>query len=146
MVGGTIPAVELVASGSPADSVQTVDFAGEGHQLVLLFKRTCLACEATRPVWDDMIERLPAKAGVHAITGEPATAEAGYLASPRARVWHTTSVDVYRESFPPAIPVTMVVSDAGSISYARIGVLTPAAADSIVAMLERQTAEVSHAS
>jgi hypothetical protein len=133
MLGTRPPALRLTDAAT--HRAQEVGFRGPSRQLVLLFRTTCPACEATRPQWDRIVAGLPAGVPVHAISKESVD-RPYFAAGSRVRVWQPVSPSAFRLAFPsPFVPTTVVLSPDGRVVYAHVGVLEAAAADSVAAML-----------
>lgn len=134
LVGHVPGAVQLIADGTR--DRRSVSFAAARPQLVMLFRTTCPACQATKPVWEEISASLQPGQQAHAITAEPAGGGQTFFASPRVQVWHAADPGEQARAYPsPYVPTTMVVGADGRILYARIGVLRPDDAETIGRLL-----------
>lgn len=133
---GHIPGnVAFLRSGS--STPDTVRFEGSSPHLVFLYRSDCFACQRVKHVWEELLEVIPSQVSVHAVTREH-RGHAGFLSGVRVQEWHATSAAAVEAAFPsPIVPVTVAVSPAGVIGYARVGMLSAEDVDSLVRALER---------
>lgn len=132
----------LGALGAQLDSA--LRSRGRSRALVLLYSETCPACLAARPTWYRVLASLGPGVAVHAVTGSSGSGSGGFIRSSLVSTWHATSgVAVARAFSVPWVPVTLVLSAAGTIEFARIGVLDSADADTLLALLRSSHAAAS---
>jgi hypothetical protein len=132
-LGRVVDSLEVV---SPTDSEPQYLRFGGSHQLVLLFRSDCPACQATRPVWETLVATLNVAIPVHAITAEPGGLGNGFLEHSRVRVWHAVSPEQVSRAFAiPVVPVTLLIAPDGSVAWVKVGRPQPEDVGSINALI-----------
>lgn len=104
-----------------------------------MLNTTCQYCLATLPTWQAIAERLVGApgVGVYAVSLDPDSATEAYATA------HALRFRMVRFPTPRAaatfraagVPITLALDSAGSVIYARGGVLTRPAVDSLYAAL-----------
>jgi thiol-disulfide isomerase/thioredoxin len=104
-----------------------------GHrQLVLLFASTCSACQQTKPVWEQIVQRLPPDVTVRALSAENVVERQTFFASERVEVLFGD----YQNTFhSPYVPLTAILTEDGKMRYAKVGILSLTDEDEIARVL-----------
>jgi hypothetical protein len=107
--------------------------------VLFVFNTTCRYCLATLPAWREIAERLAAAPGVglYAVSLDPDSLTEAYVTA------HALRFRMVRFPTPRAaatfraagVPITLALDSAGTVIYARGGVLTRPAVDSLFAAL-----------
>lgn len=133
LIGWSVEPVLLTRQG---DSVQRVQvFRSDTLQLLVLYRSDCPACRRTAPVWVSLAWGLDPRIAVHAITSDSVGVWPDLVSHPRVRVWHASAEILARTFRTSLVPVTMILSSDGMVRYARVGMLSVGAVDTLRQLL-----------
>jgi len=134
--GDVVPPVRVPRLGG--DSV-TLGAGPDRAQVLFVFLTTCPYCERALPQWDTIVGRVVGLAGVrvYGVSLDPDSATVGYVARhrlrfPMVRFGTAREAGTYRAI---GSPITVVVDSAGTVLYARAGVLSAGAVDSLLSVI-----------
>jgi peroxiredoxin len=142
------PQPGLFVPAYPAVTIERVPVtlgAPGQHQVLIFFRTTCPYCRASTPSWNKVAARLEdqPEIGVYGVALDSADAARAYAAERELRFSVIARPDprlvaLYRVS---SVPLILILNQNARIAYARLGVLTEAAAvDSVVAAARERLA------
>ena len=135
-VGDVVPPLHAMAlDGARLD---VADDPSQALHVVFVFNTSCPFCLQTLPTWQDLAARLGAMPGVAAVgwSHDPDSLTLQYVAEHALRFPVIAPGPRWRMAYKVGrVPTTLVVSAAGRVLYARAGVLSDGAVDSLLTVV-----------
>lgn len=135
--GDAVPVVR--APGLAGDTV-TLGGGPDRRELLLIFSTSCEFCLETLPTWDAIARDLPTRVkglGLYGVSLDADSATRTYVALHHLRfpIVHFPTERAATTYRAIGSPITLLIDSAGSVRYARAGVLNAGAVDSLYAAL-----------
>ena len=136
----SLPQAPVVLISIPGGTSRDVRMGSGAPAVWLFYRETCSVCTAQRPVWRQLLQRLPRAVERHVVSTAPRPDAEPYLGM--EGVWESYPADpaaLANALGLTGVPATLFIDAAGRVDYAEIDLLNAKEADELVSRARRTT-------